>query len=118
MATVLHLPEELRLSLAPRSITTPLAMDVSKMVGGVPGLTAVFVMLTGVCGAMFGQLMLRWLPLRSGLARGAMFGMAAHGMGVAKAREIGDEEGAIAGLVMVMAGMLNVFAGPLLVRLL
>ncbi len=118
MATVLHLPEELRLSLAPRSITTPLAMDVSKMVGGVPGLTAVFVMLTGVCGAMFGQLMLRWLPLRSGLARGAMFGMAAHGMGVAKAREIGDEEGAIAGLVMVMAGMLNVFAGPLLIRLL
>jgi putative effector of murein hydrolase len=71
-----------------------------------------------VCGSLVGQLVLRCLPLRSVLARGAMFGMAAHGMGVAKAREIGDEEGAIAGLVMVMAGMLNVFVGPALIRLL
>lgn len=118
LATLLHLSNDLRLSLAPRSITTPLAMDVSTMVGGVPGLTAVFVILTGVCGSLVGQLVLRCLPLRSVLARGAMFGMAAHGMGVAKARELGEEEGAIAGLVMVMAGMLNVFVGPVLIRLL
>ncbi len=118
LATLLHLSPELRLSLAPRSITTPLAMAVSQEVGGVPGLTAVFVIVTGVCGSLFGQLVLRLLPLRSAMARGALYGMGAHGLGVAKAREIGSEEGAIAGLVMILAGLLNVLVGPLLIRLL
>lgn len=118
LATLLHLSPELRLSLAPRSITTPLAMSVSSAVGGIPGLTAAFVIVTGIVGSVTGQFVLRTLPVRSGMARGAMLGMAAHGLGVAKARELGNEEGAIAGLVMVMAGLLNVVAGPLLIRLL
>lgn len=118
LATLLHLSPELRLSLAPRSITTPFAMEVSGQVGGVPELTAVFVILTGICGSLFGQVLLRLLPLRSAMARGALYGMGAHGLGVAKAREIGQQEGAIAGLVMVMAGLLNVVIGPLLIGLL
>ena len=58
--------------------------------------------------------MLKWLPLRSQLARGALFGMGAHGAGVAKAQEIGGEEGSIAGLVMIMAGLFNVLIAPAL----
>jgi predicted murein hydrolase (TIGR00659 family) len=118
MATALHLSPELRLSLAPRSLTTPFAMDVSGRIGGIPGLTAVFVIITGICGSLFGQILLKLLPVRSAMARGALFGMGAHGMGVAKARELGESEGAIAGLVMVMAGLLNVAAAPLLALLL
>ncbi len=118
MARALHLSPELQLSLAPRSVTTPFAMDVSGRIGGIPELTAVFVIITGICGALFGQLLLKFLPVRSAMARGALFGMGAHGMGVAKARELGESEGAIAGLVMVMAGVLNVAAAPLLVALL
>lgn len=118
MATALHLSPELRLSLAPRSVTTPFAMDVSGRIGGIPELTAVFVIITGICGALCGQVLLKLLPIRSAMARGALFGMGAHGMGVAKARELGESEGAIAGLVMVMAGVLNVAAAPLLVLLL
>jgi predicted murein hydrolase (TIGR00659 family) len=114
LASLFGLDESLRLSLMPRSISTPFAMVVSGDIGGVPNLTAVFVVITGLFGAAAGQTLLRLLPLRSGLARGALFGMGAHGVGVAKAHEIGREEGSIAGLVMVLVGLTNVLAAPLI----
>ncbi len=114
LASWLQLDPELRLSLLPRSITTPFALSFAADVGGVPELAAVFVVLTGLCGATLGELLLRWLPLRSALARGALFGMGAHVVGVAKARDVGTEEGSVAGLVMVLAGLLNVVAAPLI----
>ncbi|MDU9399747.1 LrgB family protein [Pseudomonas sp. zfem003] len=86
--------------------------------GGVPELTAVFVMITGVFGALAGSLLIRFLPLRSSLARGALFGVGAHGAGVSRAQEVGREEGTVAGLVMVLMGLLNLFAAPLLTHLL
>ncbi len=115
LGSLLDLPPDLRLSLLPRSVATPFAMAVSSHVGGVPDLTAVFVIVTGVFGAAIGQLMRHWLPLRSALARGALFGMGAHGAGMAKARELAAEEGAVAGLVMVMAGLFNVLITPAVV---
>ncbi|MFK3774748.1 LrgB family protein [Pseudomonas xanthosomatis] len=117
LAHGLALDESVSLSLLPRSITTPFAMPVAQDLGGVPELTAVFVMFTGVLGAMFGGILLRWLPLRTPLARGALFGVGAHGAGVSRAREVGREEGSVAGLVMVLTGLLNLFAAPLLVML-
>jgi putative effector of murein hydrolase len=92
------------------SVTLSLVQDL----GGVPELTAVFVMFTGVFGAMLGGVLLKWLPLRSALARGALFGVGAHGAGVSRAHEVGGEEGSVAGLVMVLTGLLNLFAAPLL----
>lgn len=118
MASALHVNGDLRLSLLPRSVSTPFAMAVSGDIGGVPELTAIFVVVTGIFGAAIGDLMLSWLPLRSGLARGALFGMSAHGFGTAKAYQVGAEEGAIAGLVMVFAGLLNVLAAPALAHFL
>ena len=115
LGSMLDLPADLRLSLLPRSVATPFAMTVSSHVGGVPDLTAVFVIVTGVAGAAIGQLVRGWLPLRSSLARGALFGMGAHGAGTAKARELAAEEGAVAGLVMVMAGLFNVLVTPAVV---
>ena len=114
LATALHLSGAVRLSLLPRSVSTPFAMTVSGDIGGIPDLTAVFVVLTGIFGAMLGEVLLAFLPLRSALARGALFGMGAHGAGVAQARRVGQEEGAIASLVMIMAGLSNVLAAPLL----
>jgi putative effector of murein hydrolase len=75
----------------------------------------VFVMITGICGSLFGQLLLKVLPVRSAMARGALFGMGAHGAGTAKARELAADEGAVAGLVMVMAGLFNVLVTPAVV---
>ncbi|KYO50429.1 MAG: LrgB family protein [Tistrella sp.] len=118
MAHLLGLSDQLARSLMPRSVTMPFAMAVSDDIGGLPDLTAVFVILTGVCGAAIGEIMLTWLPLRSSLARGALFGMGAHGAGVAKAHQIGTEEGSIAGLVMVLAGLFNVLMAPVLAAML
>lgn len=114
MASALGLGGALRLSLLPRSMSTPFAMTVSGDIGGTPDLTAVFVIITGVFGGVFGEVLLQWLPLRTAMARGALFGMGAHGVGVSKAHEIGEEEGSIAGLVMVLVGLVNVLAAPLL----
>ncbi|MCP8633794.1 LrgB family protein [Pseudomonas mosselii] len=117
LAHLLALDDAVSLSLLPRSITTPFAMPVAQDLGGVPELTAVFVMFTGVLGAMFGGILLRWLPLRTPLARGALFGVGAHGAGVSRAQEVGREEGSVAGLVMVLTGLLNLLAAPLLMKL-
>lgn len=114
LASLLSIDGALRLSLLPRSISTPFAMAISENIGGVPDLTALFVVMTGVLGAALGETLLRILPLKSSLARGALFGMGAHGAGVAKANQIGAEEGSVAGLVMVLVGLVNVLAAPLL----
>jgi putative effector of murein hydrolase len=118
LSKALALDPSVAMSLVPRSITTPFAMPLAHDLGGVPELTAVFVMCTGVFGAALGGVLLKWLPLRSTLARGALFGVGAHGAGVSRAREVGGEEGSVAGLVMVLTGLLNLFAAPLLVFLL
>ncbi|NMY96673.1 LrgB family protein [Pseudomonas proteolytica] len=118
LAKALALDSSVTLSLVPRSITTPFAMPLAHDLGGVPELTAVFVMFTGVFGALLGGVLLKWLPLRSALARGALFGVGAHGAGVSRAHEVGGEEGSVAGLVMVLTGLLNLFAAPLLASLL
>ena len=118
LARALALDTSLTLSLVPRSITTPFAMPLAHDLGGVPELTAVFVMFTGVFGALLGGILLKWLPLHSSLARGALFGIGAHGAGVSRAREVGSEEGSVAGLVMVLTGILNLFAAPLLAMVL
>lgn len=115
LATALGLSDVIRTSLLPRSITTPFAMTVSGDFGGAPDLTAVFVVATGVFGAVIGQFVLHYLPLKSALARGALFGAGAHGAGVAKANEVGAEEGAVAGLVMVMTGIFNVLLAILFI---
>lgn len=114
LASLLQLDSTLRLSLMPRSISTPFAMTVSGDIGGVPDLTAIFVVLTGVFGAALGEFIIKYMPLHSSLARGALLGMGAHGAGVAKAHKIGQEEGSIAGLVMVMVGIVNVVLAPVL----
>jgi predicted murein hydrolase (TIGR00659 family) len=118
LAHWLQLDPAMQQTLMPRSVTTPFAMEISARIGGIPELTAVLVIVTGLIGAMIGELILAWLPRSAVIARGAAYGMAAHGVGVARAHELGAGEGAIAGLVMVLAGLLNVVVVPLLFALL
>jgi putative effector of murein hydrolase len=102
----------------PRSMSTPFAIAVSGDIGGVPALTAIFTIITGISGAALGEVILYWLPVRSALARGVLFGMGAHGAGVAKAHQIGSEEGSIARLAMVLVGLLSVISAPFVAHLL
>lgn len=117
MAAWLDLGPELRASLLPRSVTTPLAMTAASQLGGQPELTATFTAITGLFGAAVGELLLSCLPVRTAFARGALFGMGAHGAGTAKARELGEEEGAIAGLIMALAGVATVLGSTCFVWL-
>lgn len=114
LARLLGLSELLQRSLAPRSISTPFALATASGIGASPDLTAVFVVMTGVCGMLLGEVMLAWMPLRSSLARGALFGAAAHAAGTAKASELGAEEGVVASLTMMLGGLATVFAAPLI----
>jgi predicted murein hydrolase (TIGR00659 family) len=114
LAKLLHLSPELQRSLMTRSVSTPFALAVSDKIHAPRDLSALFVIATGVCGMLFGELVLVLLPLRTRLARGALFGAAAHGVGTAKARELGSEEGVVASLTMMIAGVVMVLLAPML----
>lgn len=114
LAKLLHLAPDVARSLITRSVSTPFALAVSDQIHAPRQLTALFVIATGICGMLLGELVLAFLPLRSRLARGAMFGAAAHGVGTARARELGSEEGVVASLTMMIAGVVMVLLAPLL----
>ena len=117
-ARMLNLPAGVCISLIPRSVTTPFALAFAQKVGGTPELTATCVVVTGLVGASLGMWILEWLPLRTAFARGALFGMGAHTVGTVKAREVGELEGSVAGLTMVLAGLFSVLAAPVFAWLL
>lgn len=108
LAGLMEFSPQWRASLLPHSVTTPFAQAVSRQIGGIPELTACLVAVTGLFGAAVGEGLIGWLPLRTAFAKGAMLGMGAHGAGTAKAWELGQEEGAVAGVIMILAGLLNV----------
>lgn len=118
LAKLLELPPDLQRALAIRSISTPFAIAVSNKVGTSSDLVAILVIVTGLCGMLLGELVLAWLPLRTRIARGALFGAAAHGVGTATARALGTQEGMIASLTMTIAGVVMVIAAPLIAWLL
>jgi putative effector of murein hydrolase len=117
MASLLGLDHELQMSLLPRSVTTPFAVIVSHQLGGTAELTAVFVVITGVLGAAIGEVLSLRLPLKSPVSRGALFGMGAHAVGTAKAHQLDGEVGALAGVVMIFVGLLNVALAPVVALL-
>ncbi|KAB0675257.1 LrgB family protein [Burkholderia territorii] len=114
LAKLLHLSPELQRSLMTRSVSTPFALAVSDKIHAPKDLTALFVIATGICGMLLGEIVLALVPMRTRLARGALSGAAAHGVGTAKAREIGNEEGVVSSLTMMIAGVAMVLIAPLL----
>ncbi|HDL8303915.1 TPA: LrgB family protein [Yersinia enterocolitica] len=118
LAKLLTLSEEVQRSLAVRSITTPFALEAAKQLGGQPDLVALFVVITGVFGMAVGDLLFLRLSVRSGLAKGAGLGASSHGAGTAKAYEMGQQEGVVSSLVMMLAGIITVIGAPLMGHLL
>lgn len=110
-------PKELLLSLAPKSVTTPIAMSISTEIGGLPSLTATMVVLTGVVGAVVGPVVLRLLGLGSGVVFGYAMGTASHGIGTARAMEQGELEGAASSLALCLNGIATALLTPWIVRL-
>ncbi|WP_366923567.1 LrgB family protein [Metallumcola ferriviriculae] len=108
---------ELILSMVPKSVTTPIAIEISHIVGGVPSLTSVFVVITGLVGAILGPALLSYTGLASPISTGLALGTAAHGIGTGRALQEGEIQGAYSGLAMGLAGLITAFAAPLAVKL-
>lgn len=104
-------------TIAPKSVTSPIAMLVAEEMGGSASLAAVFVMLTGILGAMFGVELLRMLRITHPAAQGMALGVIAHGIGTARALQESEEAGAFAALAMSMMGVLTAVLMPLAVAL-
>lgn len=113
IATLLGAAPEIVASIAPKSVTTPIAMGIAERLGGLPSLTAVLVILTGVAGAMLGPPLLNLLRIRDWRARGLAIGVAAHGIGTARAMQVNEVAGAFSGLAMGLNALATAVLLPL-----
>lgn len=104
-------------SLAPRSVTMPVAMGISERLGGLPSLTAATVLASGITGAALGPMVMNLVRVRDWRARGIAIGTAAHGLGTARALMVNATAGAFAGLAMGFNALATALLLPLLWRL-
>ena len=101
-------------SLAPKSVTVPIAVSVAEPLGGIVSLTSVVVFCVGIFGSIFGEWILRRFGVRDPMARGFALGSAAHGIGTARAIELGAVEGALSGLAMALMGLATALLLPVM----
>lgn len=107
LSYIFELEEVMMMTLIPKSITTPMAMEVSQMLQGMPDITVVVVIVTGILGAVVAPFIMR-LGIRKNIAKGIAIGASSHGIGTAKAMEMDDEVGAMSSLAMGLAGIVFV----------
>jgi predicted murein hydrolase (TIGR00659 family) len=117
IAWLLGASRETILSMAPKSVTAPVAMGIAERIGGLPTLTAVVVILTGITGAMTATTVLGLLRINDQRADGLAIGVASHGIGTARAFQIGEVAGAFSGLAMGLNALATAILIPLLFRL-
>lgn len=118
LSMALGLPEQVIVSISPKSTTAPVAIGVSEALGGLPSLTAVLVILTGVIGAVTVTPLMNALKVRDWRARGFAVGVAAHGIGTARAFQVNEVAGAFAGIGMALNAILTSVLVPIIVVLL
>ncbi|EEB84805.1 LrgB family protein [Roseobacter sp. GAI101] len=101
-------------SLAPKSVTAPVAMAIAEELGGLPSLTAVLVIATGIFGAMFGPGILNLVGVKDWRARGLAMGTASHGIGTARALQVNETAGAFSGLAMGLNALATALLLPII----
>jgi len=113
MAWLFGMPPDVLRSLAPKSVTAPVAMGIAERIGGVPALAAVFAVLTGMVGALSAKYLFNLLRIDSWAVRGFALGTASHGIGAARALQVHADAGAYAGIALglqvVLASLLTPF---------
>jgi len=109
------LPEDVVISILPKGVSIPFAVEVASMYGGIPSLTAAFVVATGTLGSLLGLWGLNVIRIRDPFARGLTMGTISHAQGTAAALQEGQEQGAMGGLAMILAGILTAALAPVAV---
>jgi predicted murein hydrolase (TIGR00659 family) len=105
------------LSMAPKAVTMPIAMGIAEKIGGLPSLTAVLVMLTGILGATIARSVFNLMKIDDHSIRGFALGVTSHGIGTARAFQVSQEMGAFSGLAMGLSGVLTALLLPLALKL-
>ena len=96
----------------PKSLTTPIAMQVSETISGIPALTAVMVMVAGFTGAILGSVLYKVFNIQTPISRGASMGAASHGVGITKLKEYGEEDLSIGSLSMGLTAVIGAVIVP------
>ena len=109
------LGDEEFVSLLPKSVTTAIGLGISEENGGIPALTAAVIMFTGVFGHIAGGAVLKVFRIKSPVAKGVAMGCAAHAIGTSRAMEMGEVEGAISSLSLVVTGIVTVVLAPVVI---
>lgn len=107
LVKAMHGSRDVMLSMTPKSVTTPISMEVSRMIGGVPELTAVLTVLAGLIGSVMGPWILRRVGVRGEIATGAAVGTSSHGIGTARLVRESELAGGVSGLSMALAGIIT-----------
>ncbi len=103
------------ISMLPKSATNPIAIEISKIVGGIPSLTVSLVVVTGIAGGIFGPELLNLMRIKNEVARGIALGTMSHAIGTARAFKEGEVEGSMSSLAMAVAGVMTAVLTPLII---
>jgi predicted murein hydrolase (TIGR00659 family) len=110
-------PHAVLLSMAPKSVTSPIAIGIAEKIGGFPSLAAGIVLVTGAIGCLLAPLIFKLLNVKDDAVKGFSLGLSAHGFGTAQALEISALAGAFSGLAMGLTGLITAFIMPLIISL-
>lgn len=112
------LTSELSYSLMPKSITTPIGIEVSKVLGGIPAITVSAIIITGIMGAVIAPIVCKIFKIKNNIAIGISIGTSSHAIGTTKAIEMGETEGAMSSLAIGIAGLITSFLAPIIIKFL
>jgi len=107
--------QDIILSLLPKSITTPIAIQITAAVGGISSLATVFVMIAGFTGVIFGPMFFKWTRMDTAMGRGIGLGAATHALGTSKAIELGEQEASMSSVAMTLCAIIGSVLGPVIV---
>ena len=117
LGQLFNLSTDLLISIVPKSITTPIALSLTSMIGGIEAITTIFVILTGIIGAIISPLVYRYYKLDNKIAKGVGIGASTHAIGTSRAMEMGETEGATSSASIGLTGLIAIFLIPFLLNI-
>ena len=117
VSKLVGLSETLMLSLLPKSITIPMGSVVSEQIGGIPSVTIISIVVTGITGAVAAPAICRFCRIKHKVAQGIAIGTASHALGTTKAMEMGEVQGAMSSLSIGIAGLFTAIVAPIILSL-
>lgn len=117
LCKVFGISKKIILSMMPKSITTPIGMEVSKQIGGISAITVAAIIITGIFGSIIGPAVFKAFKIKDEVAKGVSLGASCHAIGTTKAIELGETEGAMSSLSIGVTGLVTVILAPILAKI-